>query len=219
MAKAVPEATIATKVGPVWEHINFQFQPSQSDACSDVLIDVVMEQLDVGREDAIAQIEEGYGTLPYTDATYGNRNADSLNRNLKFRQALAYAIDKQAIVDDPLIAAGLVPPLDSDVDAFNPSLSQDAWKQYAHDPARAAALLQELRDELGASFPENRGLCSPRRRRTKPEFGWTNCWQACWSPLGSCTSLKSSHPASSSPKRLIVPHGTLVNGPGLALPA
>jgi len=64
------------------------------------------------------------------------RNPNSCNENINMRTAVAHAINKRLIVDELL--AGQVEPLDSFVTAYSPTLSQDAWAQYAFDPAAAA---------------------------------------------------------------------------------
>lgn len=60
----------------------------------------------------------------------------------RFRQALYYAIDRQALVDNALRGYGIIasPGLFSlDSDWYNPSV-----EQYAHNPARTAELLAEM---------------------------------------------------------------------------
>jgi CSLREA domain-containing protein len=72
-----------------------------------------------------------------------NRNPDTLNEHLKFRQAIAHAIDKDLIAT----IMGLY-PIDSYVTAYDPALSQDAWAQYDYDPAEAGALIDQLCADL-----------------------------------------------------------------------
>ncbi len=67
------------------------------------------------------------------------RNPASQNEHLRFRQAVAHAIDKDRIVQELL--GGLLPPLDSYLEVYRPSLSQGAWAQYDYDPAAAQALV------------------------------------------------------------------------------
>lgn len=75
------------------------------------------------------------------------RNENSCNESLAMRQAIGHAIDKQALVDGLL--GGQVEPLDSYVDAFTPSLSQEAWSQYDHNPEKAAELYAAAVEETG----------------------------------------------------------------------
>ena len=76
-----------------------------------------------------------------------DKNENSCNESLALRQAIGHTIDKQLLVDE--ILAGQVEPLDSYVDAFSPSLSQEAWAQYNLDPAGAAELFAAAVEETG----------------------------------------------------------------------
>ncbi len=76
-----------------------------------------------------------------------NRNADSLNQYVEFRQAVAHGLDKRALVE-AAVAPG-VEPQDSFFEAFTPGLSGGAWAQYDHDPAKARALIAGLCARLG----------------------------------------------------------------------
>ncbi len=76
-----------------------------------------------------------------------NRNADSFNRYLPFRRAVAHAIDRQALAIEA--QHGFGEPLGSYLDVFIPGLSTGAWNRYAYDPAEARRLLTELCAELG----------------------------------------------------------------------
>ncbi len=82
-----------------------------------------------------------------------SRNPDSSNEHLKYRQAVAHAIDKNLIVDE--ILAGQVEPLDSYVEAFSPGLSNFSWDQYDYNPEGASALLDELCTDLGRDCAAN----------------------------------------------------------------
>ncbi len=70
------------------------------------------------------------------------RNPNSYNEFLEYRQAVAYLLDKDKIVDE--ILKGQVEPLSSFVDAFSPTLSQGSWDQYAYDVDAAIASLAAL---------------------------------------------------------------------------
>lgn len=94
-------------------------------------------------------------TSPGTDYAYVGINLrDPVLRDRRVRQALSYAIDRQAIVDHlrrglALPASGVLPPMSW---AFEPAV-----RQYRFDPARAMALL----DEAGYRDPDGIG---PRPR-------------------------------------------------------
>lgn len=75
------------------------------------------------------------------------RNENSCNESLNMRQAIGHAIDKQLLVDE--LAGGHAEPLDSYVDAFSPTLSQESWAQYDFDPARAGELYKAAVEETG----------------------------------------------------------------------
>ncbi len=75
------------------------------------------------------------------------RNAESMNANITYRQAVAHAIDRQVVVDELL--AGQVEPMDSFVEAYAPALSQGAWAQYNYDPELASDLVEQVKEEEG----------------------------------------------------------------------
>jgi ABC-type transport system substrate-binding protein len=80
------------------------------------------------------------------------RNPDSLNEHLKFRQAIAHAIDKD------LIAAEIAQadrPIDSYVEAYLPALSQGVWAQYDYNPAASMQLLAEVCADLSRDCSSN----------------------------------------------------------------
>ncbi|MDJ0663090.1 MAG: ABC transporter substrate-binding protein [Acidimicrobiia bacterium] len=81
-----------------------------------------------------------------------NRNPDSLNEYIEFRQAVAHAIDKDLLAEAIPKAAY---SLDSYVDAYLPDLSQRAWAQYPYDPAAAATLVDSLCADLGRDCVAN----------------------------------------------------------------
>jgi len=76
-----------------------------------------------------------------------DRNPDSCTENYNMRLAAAQAIDKSVLTDE--ILAGQVEPLSSYVDAFSPTLSQQAWDQYSFDPAAAAESYAAAVEETG----------------------------------------------------------------------
>ena len=82
----------------------------------------------------------------FADGRYA-MNETSCNESLNLRQAIGHVIDKQLLVDE--ILGGQVEPLDSYVDAFTPSLSQESWAQYNLDPAAARELYEAAVEETG----------------------------------------------------------------------
>lgn len=70
-----------------------------------------------------------------------DRNPDSLNEFLAYRQAVMHAIDRQRIAEELFGDRAL--PLDSYVAAYNPAISGGAWSQYGLDTERAIELLAE----------------------------------------------------------------------------
>jgi peptide/nickel transport system substrate-binding protein len=71
-----------------------------------------------------------------------DRNPNSYNAFLEYRQAVAHAIDLDLIVDE--ILAGQVEPMDSYVEAYSPTLSLRPWAQYDYNPERGRELIAEL---------------------------------------------------------------------------
>jgi peptide/nickel transport system substrate-binding protein len=70
------------------------------------------------------------------------KNPGSYNEFIEYRHAVAHTIDRRKIVDE--ILKGQVRPLESYVEPFSPTLSQNAWAQYDYNPDKAIALLVEL---------------------------------------------------------------------------
>jgi peptide/nickel transport system substrate-binding protein len=76
-----------------------------------------------------------------------NRNPGSLNGDVRFRRAVAHAIDREALVTELL--AGYGRPLESYVDAYRPEASTYAWARYRYDPAEARRLVDEVCADRG----------------------------------------------------------------------
>ncbi len=81
-----------------------------------------------------------------------DRNPDSLNEILAYRQAMMHAIDRDRIASE--LFGDQAIPLDSYVDVYNPSLSQSAWSQYEFDPVRASSLFADAVATRRAADPE-----------------------------------------------------------------
>ena len=73
-----------------------------------------------------------------------NRNADSLNRHVEYRRAVAHAIDRNR-----LAASRGTDGITSVLAPYLPARSDDPWAQYEYDPGVSAGLLEELGDRLG----------------------------------------------------------------------
>jgi peptide/nickel transport system substrate-binding protein len=95
-----------------------------------------------------------YGDFAYTYLGYNLRRPMFQDRRV--RQALSHAIDKQELVDGVLLGLGQIAtgPYKPDTWPHNPNV-----RTYAHDPARARALLAEAgwRDENGDGILEKDG--------------------------------------------------------------
>jgi peptide/nickel transport system substrate-binding protein len=74
-------------------------------------------------------------------------NEASCNENFNMRLAIVQTIDRQAIADEVL--SGLGSPLESYVDPFSPSISQQSWSQYTVDPGAAAESFAKAVEETG----------------------------------------------------------------------
>jgi len=81
------------------------------------------------------------------------RNERSLNEHLKYRRAVAHAVDREAIADQ--LFAGEGPGGQSILAPTAPHLSEHPWSQYDHNPEAARGLLSSLEDDLDADFDEH----------------------------------------------------------------
>jgi hypothetical protein len=80
------------------------------------------------------------------------RNPGSYNEHVEFRRAVAYAIDKDALVES-IPEAALA--LDSYVEAYLPDWSQGLWAQYAYNPDMARFWLGQLCAKPGVDCVAN----------------------------------------------------------------
>ncbi|MBL8628403.1 MAG: ABC transporter substrate-binding protein [Rhodospirillaceae bacterium] len=78
-----------------------------------------------------------------------NNIAESPLKDVRVRQALNYAVDRQAIADT--IMHGLVPPASQTTPRSNPEYDA-SLSAYPYDPAKAKALLKEAGYEKGFTF-------------------------------------------------------------------
>ena len=123
-------------------------------------VDVVINDLapdivhQLRREDPLQTIE-----TPGVDYQYiGLKVADPVLRDVRVRQALAYAIDREAIVQ--YLRRGLATPAASLLPSLSWAFAGDVLS-FQHDPARARTLL----DQAGYRDPDGDGP-SPRLRLT-----------------------------------------------------
>jgi peptide/nickel transport system substrate-binding protein len=75
------------------------------------------------------------------------RNPESANESLDYRKAVAFAIDRERIIDE--ILNGQVEPLQSILKPSAPGIAGDAWAQYSYDPDTARAFLEAAKEDLG----------------------------------------------------------------------
>jgi peptide/nickel transport system substrate-binding protein len=80
-------------------------------------------------------------TIPRFTAVFLNLERDNL-KELKFRQALAYAINKEQIINE--IYGGQAEILKSPIPSFAPGFNAEA-KDYPYNPTTSEALLKELK--------------------------------------------------------------------------
>jgi len=116
-----------------------------------VINDLSPDSVEQFREEGSMQIT----TSPGTDYAYvGTNLRDPALSDRRVRQAIGYAIDRQAIVK--YLRRGLAQPALTPVPPTSWAFAPDAF-QFTHDPARAQALLEEAgyRDPDGAG-PEPR---------------------------------------------------------------
>ena len=77
-------------------------------------------------------------------------NAETVNSSHAYRRSVAHLVDREAIAS---AASPYAEPMASYVDAFSPTLSQQAWDRYTYNPARAKQLLSTVNtDEATGSI-------------------------------------------------------------------
>lgn len=74
----------------------------------------------------------------------GNRNAESLNRHVEFRRAIAHAIDRNRLA---LEVGGV--PVSSALQAYGTSITGSPWAVYDYDVEEVRGLLFTLENEIG----------------------------------------------------------------------
>ena len=95
------------------------------------------------RETETAEFRGNFNKYKYTASGYtylGFRLSHPFFRDRRVRQAIAYAVDKKALIDGVLLGLGqeATGPYKPGTWAYNPNV-----RKYPHDPARAKALLAE----------------------------------------------------------------------------
>lgn len=94
----------------------------------------------IGKEPGLRVVTKGYEALTYQLTVEINHRNDHL-KNLKVRQAIAHAIDRQFVLDT--IFLGYAAQATGPVPANDPTFYTPDVTTYAFDPAKAAALLDE----------------------------------------------------------------------------
>lgn len=141
---APKNAGLVLKIVPDDVMRGLELQRGTMDLVVNDLVPDIVHQL---RNEAALQTVEG----PGVDYQYIGLNAqDAVLRDVRVRRALAYAVDREAIVQHlrrglAMPAAGMLPPLSWTAAADVPV--------YPHDPARASALL----DAAGYPDPDGAG--------------------------------------------------------------
>ncbi len=144
---------------PYWDEVRFVYLPGTDEAWeyflttpeADTMWHLVSSETitDIRANDLVAILTGG--TFEHIGFNFGpgriDANPDSLVEHLPFRQAVAYALDRDRIAAD--VYGGVIDAIDSYVGVFSPSLSTNAWSRYDYDPDQARALLGELCAELG----------------------------------------------------------------------
>ena len=77
-----------------------------------------------------------------------NRNPESLNHIVEYRQAVAHGIDRQAVLDQAG-GEGILQVLNGILTVYTPAATAEPWAQYEHDPQRARELLAVACQEAG----------------------------------------------------------------------
>lgn len=122
---------------------------------------LVAGEVDVARPPPVRDVVDRLRSVPGLEVTVresavwehltfqfgrNDRNPDSLNRYLDFRRAVAYAIDRQAVLDLGFWEGPR--PLETVLDLHGPD-TEGPWERYRHDPAAARDLVDGLCERLG----------------------------------------------------------------------
>lgn len=81
-----------------------------------------------------------------------DRNPDSLNEYLTFRQAVMHAIDRQAIAT--ALYGDRAVALDSYVTLYDPTLTEGPWSRYGFDPEEAGRLAAQATTDRTTADPD-----------------------------------------------------------------
>jgi peptide/nickel transport system substrate-binding protein len=152
-----------------------------------------------------------YRYLSFGYSYLGYNLRKPLFQDLRVRQAIAHAIDKQELIDGVLLGLGKAAtgPYKPDTWVYNPNV-----KTYPHDPARAQALLKEAGwvdadgDGVRETSPTRGTICAPRPLKFCSDASRrsaSTCRFA--SSSGRPSSRNSSSPATSTPRFSAGPGG------------
>jgi peptide/nickel transport system substrate-binding protein len=129
---------------PALDRITFRFIPDTNTLITSLEageVDFINPPPDIGLIERLeniqgAQVETAAGTT-WEHIAFNLEEVD----NLQLRQAIAYGINRQQVVDE--ILQGEVPPLHSILVPEQGDFYTPAWEQYTHDPERARQLVEE----------------------------------------------------------------------------
>ncbi len=101
-------------------------------------------------------VQVGWGpTWEHLSFQFGSgrfeRNPDSMNEHLDYRQAVAHAIDRSQIAE--AVSAGLVPALESPMSVMWPAAASPGWSGYRGEADSAKEALDVLRETVDVSTP------------------------------------------------------------------
>jgi peptide/nickel transport system substrate-binding protein len=112
----------------------------------DIASEIGPEEIDVLKADGFKIYQRPASSI---EVIAFNNMIDSPLKDVRVRQALNYAVDRQTIAET--IMHGLVPPATQNASRANPEYDSSI-QGYPYDPAKAKALLKEAGYEKGFSF-------------------------------------------------------------------
>jgi peptide/nickel transport system substrate-binding protein len=138
---------------PGLDQVTFRFIPDSQTLINSLEsgeVDFIDPQLDIGLLERLQGLEEaGNISLQLGAGTQWEHIAFNLERvdDLRLRQAIAYGINRQQIIDEVL--QGEVEVLNSVIMPQQEIFYTPAWEQYTYDPDRARQLVEEIEADGG----------------------------------------------------------------------